>query len=330
MIAFLTLLYCGVLYLLVKLGVIRLTPFWKISPALWMALLLVVLFIPMQWGAPTGPLTVYRPVVEIVPNVAGEVLEVPVEPLAPLEKGDVLFRIDPRPYAYEVASLEAQLEEARAQLVLANAEYDRNVTAGATGAVSQSDVDVWSARRRIAEAQIDSLENRVERARYDLDQTTVRAPGPGYVIGVTLRPGQRVSSMPARSWMAFVHETGTVIGMGVRQYVLRHVEVGDPAEIVFNVAPGRTFPARVVYAGGPAPQGQLQPSGLVPAAPTGAEPADPWWVILELDGDTDALAAIPTGAAGTGAVYSRSASFTHVIRKIILRMTTWLNFVLPA
>ena len=36
MIAFLTLLYCAVLFALVRLGVIRLTTWWKLSPAVWL------------------------------------------------------------------------------------------------------------------------------------------------------------------------------------------------------------------------------------------------------------------------------------------------------
>ena len=48
MIVFLTLCYVAILAVLVKVKVIKLNTFWKISPALWMVLLLVVLFIPMQ------------------------------------------------------------------------------------------------------------------------------------------------------------------------------------------------------------------------------------------------------------------------------------------
>ena len=77
MIVFLTLCYVAVLLLLVKLGVIRWTPFWKASPVLWMLILLVVLFVPMQWGAPSGPVRIYQYTIEIIPNVAGQVIEVP-------------------------------------------------------------------------------------------------------------------------------------------------------------------------------------------------------------------------------------------------------------
>ena len=74
MIAFLTLIYVGALFLAVKVGIIRMNTFWKISPVLWMVVLFFVLFVPMQWGAPAGAVLMYRPVVEIVPNVNGVVM----------------------------------------------------------------------------------------------------------------------------------------------------------------------------------------------------------------------------------------------------------------
>ena len=46
---------------------------------------------------------------EIVPPVRGQVTEVAVTADTPMKQGDVLFRIDPRPYQYEVNRLEAGL-----------------------------------------------------------------------------------------------------------------------------------------------------------------------------------------------------------------------------
>ena len=48
---------------------------------------IVALVFPMQWGAPSGPVNVFRFVIEIVPNVSGEVVDVPVKPLELLKKG---------------------------------------------------------------------------------------------------------------------------------------------------------------------------------------------------------------------------------------------------
>jgi multidrug resistance efflux pump len=91
--------YLVILFVLVKLKIVPFNLFWKVSPAIVLLLLLFGLFIPMGWGAPQGPALVVRNSVAIVPSVAGEVLEVPVQPNAPLKAGDVLFRIDPIPFA---------------------------------------------------------------------------------------------------------------------------------------------------------------------------------------------------------------------------------------
>jgi hypothetical protein len=50
MIAFLTLIYIGILFLLVRFKIVPWNTFWKVSPAIWVDLLNVVLFIPMNWG----------------------------------------------------------------------------------------------------------------------------------------------------------------------------------------------------------------------------------------------------------------------------------------
>ena len=96
--------------MLVRLKIVPFNLFWKISPLIVLLLLLFGLFIPMNWGAPQGPALVIRNSVPIVPNVAGEVIEVPVDPNKPLKAGDVLFRIDPVPFKAQVKALEAQLK----------------------------------------------------------------------------------------------------------------------------------------------------------------------------------------------------------------------------
>ena len=86
MIVFLVICYVAVLYIFIRLKVIQLTLWWKISPLVWMVLLFIILFMPMQWGAPGGTTNTYQYVVEIVPNVTGQVTEVPVKPLQPKKR----------------------------------------------------------------------------------------------------------------------------------------------------------------------------------------------------------------------------------------------------
>jgi len=63
--------YLVILFLLVKLRIVRFNLFWKVSPFIVFLLLLIGLFIPMGWGAPQGPVAVVRNSVAIVPDVAG-------------------------------------------------------------------------------------------------------------------------------------------------------------------------------------------------------------------------------------------------------------------
>lgn len=91
-------IYIGLLALFVWLRFIPLNLFWKLSPVPVLLVLLVGLFIPMGWGAPSGPVAIIRNSVEIVPSVAGEVVDVPVTANTPVKAGDVLLRIDPTQY----------------------------------------------------------------------------------------------------------------------------------------------------------------------------------------------------------------------------------------
>ena len=98
MIVFLTLLYVALLFLLVRTGKLPDSKKTWLSIIPYELVLLIGFFIPMQWGAPAGTAGVYAYSVPITPNVVGEVIDVPVEPNKPLQKGDVLFRIDRTQY----------------------------------------------------------------------------------------------------------------------------------------------------------------------------------------------------------------------------------------
>ncbi|MCB1859228.1 MAG: hypothetical protein KDI63_13185 [Gammaproteobacteria bacterium] len=102
--------------------------------------------------------------------------------------------------------------------------------------------------------------------------------------------------------------------------------------------PGRTLAAKVVAALPFTPQGQLATSGEIPLAPNPQTVAQPHGVLLELV-DTDAipsesmqsiaLGRIPGEAVGSGAIYTDSVTATLLIRRIMVRMQAWLNYVLP-
>lgn len=315
MIVFLTLIYVAILFLAIKIGLIKLNTFWKISPAIWMVLLFFVLFVPMQWGAPSGALNQYQAVVEIIPNVSGEVTEVDVSALEAAKEGDVLFRIDPTQYQSRVDQLTAQLELSQLNLDRAQDLMDRGVG-------RQLDVDIYRAQVLNYSAQLDN-------ANWELGETVVRAPSDGVVVGLTLRPGQRVSNMPIRSWIAFVRSDEYRLAVGIPQSRIRHVRPGQDVEVTLRLVPGKILKARVLEIVRINPSAQLPPSGMIPPAPVPADPTLPFSVIIEMEDDVLGLANVPGGAVGTAAIYTDSVAATHIIRKVMIRMEAWLNYIKP-
>jgi hypothetical protein len=316
MIVFLTLCYCALLFVLVKIGVIKLTSFWKASPLIWVTLLLIFLFIPMNWGAPAGPVMLYQWVISITPNVSGEVIEVPATANTPTSKGDVLFAIDPVPYQATVDQLEANLALSRQRL-------DQSERLARRGAGSVYDVERYQAEVKATEAQLAN-------ARWNLDSCVVTAPADGFPIGVTLEPGSRVSNIS--SPLAYVITARKML-VGIDQIFVRHVKPGQPVEVVMKVLPGKVLTGTVEGLAMMTPQGQLAPSGAVPQAPTGQQVPAPFGVIVVPDEPSleliEDMGRLPGGATGTAAIYTESAKFSHLIRKVILRLEMWLNFVNP-
>jgi multidrug resistance efflux pump len=321
MIVFLTLCYIGVLFLLVKVKVITLNLWWKLSPIAWVVLLLIAFFIPMQWGAPTGVVNMYQEVQRVIPQVSGEVIEVPVKPLVPVSKGEVLFRIDPRPFEYQVAGLEAQLE--LAQINLKRAQKLKK-----TDFAAQVTIDQY-------QAEVGLLESQLNDARYDLEKTEVRAPANGYAVGVTLTVGQRVTSHSQAGWIAFVNQDKSTLALGIPQGYARYIEEGQSAEVTFKILPGKIFTATVEKIAPATPAAQLDPSGAIPMAPTAQDVPQPLAIILKLEEGAFegaglsplSIAQTPGGAFGNGAIYTESSAMSHIIRKVMLRMTAWINYI---
>ena len=103
---------------------------------------------------------VIKYVVNVVPQVRGRVIEVPVEPNRLVKKDEVLFRIDPTPYQLTVRSLEAQL----ANGVASSKELDEQLAA-AVGKVGEA-----KSATRQAEAKLPEVQTKLDFARLRVRQ----------------------------------------------------------------------------------------------------------------------------------------------------------------
>jgi RND family efflux transporter MFP subunit len=302
--------YIVILALFVWLGLIPFNRFWKFSPVIVAIALVVGLFIPMGWGAPSGAAVVARNSVQVVPSVSGEVIEVPVAANTPLKEGDVLFRIDPTTYQAQVDAIEAQLKFAELRL----GQYTQLQRADSGRA--------FDVQQR--ESEVDQLKAQLEGAKWNLDKTTVRAPADGYVTNVGLRKGARVTAQSPV--MAFIDTSQTIFAVAIPQINTRYIETGQPIEVTFKALPGVVYTGRVETILQAIATGQTQTSGLA-VAPTDVETA-PFIVRVKLDDDA-AARRLPAGSTGLAAIFTDHVAISHVIRRVVLRQTAILNYVNP-
>jgi len=274
--------------------------------ALSVLMLCLNIFAPM-----TNDVRAINYVVQVVPRVTGRVIEVPVEPNRPVKKGDVLFKIDPTPFELEVKRVEAQLDFARTRLKQSEELAD-------VGAGNQFDVDQYRTDIRQLEAQLDT-------AKWNLEQTVFYAPANGRVINLQLRPGSYAAQLPMVPSMSFVEDEQWVVAL-FKQNELHQVEAGNEAEIAMKMYPGRIIKCKVdsiVWASG---EGQLPLGGRIPETGAAATPQGRIAVKLKLDGK-DADLFLSTGARGRGTIYTESGKPIHILRKVILRVQSKLDWL---
>ncbi len=304
--------YLVILFLLVHFGIIRFNWFWKASPFIVLVLLNIGLFIPMGWGAPQGEVLVVRNSVQIVPDVAGEVIDVPVQANKPLKAGDVLFRIDPVPFESQVKALEAQLE-------FQDLRLSQMTKLQSTGTGRAFDVEQ-------RQAEVDQIKAQLAGAKWNLEKTTVRAPAEGYVTNLALRKGARVANLPLAPAMAFIDTSETIIGVEIAQINARYIEPGQTAEVTFKFMPGTIYTGKVESMLQALASGQTQVSGAAVAAKD--IQSAPFVVRVRLD-DQAFADRLPAGSTGTAAIFTEHVKLSHMIRKVLLRQLAILNYINP-
>jgi multidrug resistance efflux pump len=348
---------------------------WSLSTAALVGIIgIFLLVVAMAYNHPlSANARIYYAVTPIFPTERGRVIEVPVESNTPLKEGDILFRIDPKPYQYVVDEKKASLTEAEqkvdqlkealdkasaevrkadSQRQLAQQDYDRQSELLAKKVIAPATFDTYTrnldtSKQSVAAAKaeedsartayasnVEGVNTLIAKARaeladaeFNLDQTTIRAAGPGFVTQVSLRPGMFALAVPFSPAMLFIN-TGnrdSQLVAAFQQYSLQRVKAGDPAEVAFDAVPGRVFKAKVRSVIDAIPQGQLENSMMLidPETRTAAGRA-----LAQIDVSDDMRDyQIPLGSKAMVAIYTEHLHDLSLLRKILLRMKSWQNYV---
>jgi len=205
---------------------------------------------------------------------------------------------------FDVANLEAELEVNRAALTAAQIALDSEVDGQPTA---------------VAEVVAE-----LSKARYNLEQTVIRAPSDGYVSNLQLHPGSFVRLKSPL--MTFVSTEKYWLLATIRQRGIKRLQPGDEADVALEMYPGKVFPAvveSITWATGDA---QGLPSGQLPR-PGQLKGSDVFMVRFHLK-DEDPEYPMRFGASGLAAVYSKTApDFLKVLRQIEITSESYLNYL---
>jgi len=246
----------------------------------------------------------------------------------------------------------AVADRANAQLQLAQQNYDRQVELFEKKVIAQATLETFARnletakqswvgskaeeeRARLAySSNIEGVNTTVARlraeladAQYDLDQSVTRAPAAGFVTQVALRPGMYVVPAPLRPVMVFVNtdERDKALGAAFQQNALQRVKAGDEAEVAFDAVPGQVFKCKVRLVLDAIAAGQIQATGALvdfSTRTTGGRAL----ALIDIKDDISGYQ-IPLGAAGEVAIYTEHWHHLSLLRKILLRMRSWQNYI---
>ena len=257
----------------------------------------------------------------------------------------------------DVRQLKAALDQAAAEKARVNAQYqlaqenyDRQQQLFDKEVVSKATLDTFArnletARQSVASATaaeesarlayaseiggtnttVARLQAELDSAEYELEQTVTRAPGPGFVTQVALRPGVYTVPIPLTPVMVFVNTGPADTGLvgAFQQNSLQRVTPGDTAEVAFDAVPGQIFKGEVLSVLDAIAAGQILPSGGVQDFRPGEGRAI---ARIKMTDDLSAYQ-IPLGSAAQVAILTHHFHHIALLRRILLRMKSWQNYV---
>jgi len=136
-------------------------------------------------------------IAEVRPRVSGIIIERSFEQGSLVAQGDVLYRIDPKPFEVELDSAKAALARAEATLFQASRQEDRLRTLLTGQTTTQAQYDLALVAERQAEADVAGQRATVRRAQINLDYATLRAPITGRIGRALVTEGALVGQNEA-------------------------------------------------------------------------------------------------------------------------------------
>ncbi|MBD3643270.1 MAG: HlyD family secretion protein [Alcanivorax sp.] len=250
----------------------------------------------------------------------------------------------------------ASVAEARARVAQVTAKRDQAVRTlrryeGALSAFSKQQVDtqrelvtaanadLQAARAALAKAEtqlngsvdgddpaVAAIKAQLDEARFDLENTIIRAPVDGFVTQLAVRPGMMAVPLPLKPLANFVNSEKRRYVGAFRQQSLLRLQAGNEAEVTFTSLPGQVFTGKLVEVLPTIAEAQLSAGQQLVGGEAFRRMDNEALAIIELE-PNDSVDALPMGVSAQAAVYSEHLHHVAIIRRILLRMMSWQHYL---
>jgi HlyD family secretion protein len=196
--------------------------------------------------------------VKISPEVAGEIIELPVVDGQAVRKGELLLKIKPDNYQAQVAQQEAAISSAKSMSLQARAQmlktqqdfrrardlFDKKITSDTDLLAAQTAADVAKATYEASVFDIQRAESLLKQSRDLLEKTTIFSPIDGIISQLNNKVGERVvatGQFAGTEVMRVADLEHMEVRVNVNENDVVNVKLADAANISIDAYPGRVF-----------------------------------------------------------------------------------------
>lgn len=250
----------------------------------------------------------------------------------------------------------AAVAQARAKVAQATAKRDQAVRTlrryeGAVSAFSKQQIDTQRERVVATNADLDAtkaalakaetelngevdgddpsvaaVKAQLEEARFNLENTIIRAPTDGFVTQLAVLPGMMAVPLPLKPLANFVSDQERRFVAAFRQQSLLRLQPGYEAELTFTSLPGQVFSAKLVEVLPTIAESQLAAGQALVGGAAFQRMDNETLTVIEIE-KNEALDSLPLGVSAQAAVYSDHVHHVAIMRQILLRMMSWQHYL---
>lgn len=176
-------------------------------------------------------------------EVGGKIEDIFVEPGDLVQENDILASLEKTTFQLNVQQRKSQRQEALAQLVSAESNFERKKNLLDSGAVSELEYEMSKSTYKSTLSQVKTLEAQLDIAQKNLSDTDLLAPYAGRISARYMEPSQQVQ--PGVPVVRILSLEGLEVSVSIPETFVQNLAIGEMHKVYFPAYPEIVIPAEL-------------------------------------------------------------------------------------